>query len=94
MTQLLKFIFNVIIGILLGDGHLTVSSTSKNASLGFALVANWFLYAWHIYELLSFLCLSLIRIDKPARKDKTTSLQTFCGAGLFLSLGRFADPKL
>jgi len=57
-------------GLLLGDGHLTISSTSKNASLVFIQTINRFKYAWHIYELLSFLCQSAPRVDKSTRKGK------------------------
>lgn len=49
-----KFVYNVLIGLLLGDGHLSLSWSSKNAFFVFVQSLNRFKYAWHIYELLGF----------------------------------------
>lgn len=64
-----KYILEIIIGLLLGDGCLTISNTSVNASFVFIQSIKRFKYAWHIFEQLKFLCQSLPRLDISKRNN-------------------------
>ena len=71
-TYLPKYILEMIIGLLLGDGCLTISNTSKNASFIFVQSIKRFNYGWHIFEELKFLCQSIPRLDKSIRNNSIT----------------------
>lgn len=66
-----SYIFNQIIGHLLGDGSLSMTWSSKNPSFVFTQGLIRFNYAWDVFTNLKFLCKSMPRLGKSYRKGKT-----------------------
>lgn len=59
MVRLAPYQYNVIIGLLLSDGWLTIASkSSKNARLGFSQSADHASYVWFVFNILSHYCSS------------------------------------
>ena len=79
MIKLPQYEKSVIIGLLLSDGWLTMSSSkSKNARLGFKQSLFHFAYFWHVFNVLSPYCSSYPHFIRAKRNNVNTfSLEFF-----------------
>ena len=71
MVQLAPYQYGVIIGLLLSDGWISLSSKySKNARIGFKQSADRASYVWYVFNLLSHYCGSSPQLTTGVRSGK------------------------
>lgn len=71
MVQLAPYQYGVIIGLMLSDGWITLSTKySKNARIGFKQSADHASYVWFVFNLLSHYCGSYPQLTTGVRLGK------------------------